>query len=419
MQTSSSLTVSQQFLQPIFDLLRDCRHVRTCPKISDSQWLSMALTRVLHECKSGRAFLQEFGTRLPMTLEVSSYFESLKSARRLALLQELNTRLVMTLEGKRSHALSTDKALKGFDVYAGDGHWHGAAAHDPVIDDTKHAVGHFFGLNLRSYGVVHLTSADQQARKHEHDMRALKRLPLETLRQNATKGRRVIWVWDKAGISFQQWHKWKHAAGVYFISRVKENMKLEACSGFAFDRKDPVNVGVIADQLVGTSQGVMMRRVRYQDPLTRQLFEFVTSEHSLQPGCIAHLYRLRWNIEKVFDEFKNKLSETKSWASHATAKQVQGQLVCLVHNLMQLFEQRVLIPAGVLNQVEDRRRNKRIALAKKEVEKRKDVWPTLMKRLLRCTQVSVKFIRWLRAHFFSPTSCDSALDSLRVLYAKL
>ena len=95
----------------------------------------------------------------------------------------------------------------------------------------------------------------------------------------------------------------------------KENMKLEACSGFAFDRKDPVNVGVIADQLVGTSQGVMMRRVRYQDPLTRQLFEFVTSEHSLQPGWIAHLYRLRWNIEKVFDEFKNKLSETKSWAA--------------------------------------------------------------------------------------------------------
>jgi hypothetical protein len=58
------------------------------------------------------------------------------------------------------------------------------------------------------------------------DLHALKRLDNQTLRQTAPKGRKVLYVWDKAGINFMQWFKWKHTAGIYFISREKENMDL-------------------------------------------------------------------------------------------------------------------------------------------------------------------------------------------------
>ena len=33
------------------------------------------------------------------------------------------------------------------------------------------------------------------------------------------------------------------------------------------------------------------------------------------PGLIVFLYRRRWDLEKVYDQFKNKLNEKKSWAS--------------------------------------------------------------------------------------------------------
>ncbi|MHB1310037.1 MAG: transposase [Limisphaerales bacterium] len=33
------------------------------------------------------------------------------------------------------------------------------------------------------------------------------------------------------------------------------------------------------------------------------------------PGVLAELYRRRWELEKVFDEVKNKLREQKAWAS--------------------------------------------------------------------------------------------------------
>jgi hypothetical protein len=186
-----------------------------------------------------------------------------------------------------------------------------------------------------------------------------------------------------------------------------------------WDREDPVNVGVLADEYVATSQGVMMRRVTYRDPVTGTRFEFLTSEMTLPPGWIAHLYRLRWEIEKIFDEFKNKLSEKKAWASSPTAKTLQANFLCLTHNLLRLFEARVLAPAGILNQAEDRRRTQRLERTRARLESAGEQLPPLVQSLQRCTQHSVKFIRWIRAQFTVPTSCSRALESLAALYAKL
>ena len=137
-------------------------------------------------------------------------------------------------------------------------------------------------------------------------------------------------------------------------------MRLEVTGELKWDRADPVNAGVVADEYVATSQGVMMRRVTYRDPVTGTGFEFLTSEMTLPPGWIAQLYRLRWEIEKVFDEFKNKLSEKKAWASSPTAKTLQANFLCLTHNLLRLFEGRILEPAAILNHAENRRRTQRL-----------------------------------------------------------
>jgi IS4 transposase len=70
------------------------------------------------------------------------------------------------------------------------------------------------------------------------------------------------------------------------------------------------------------------------------IFEYITNVTDLKipPGLIALLYKMRWNVEKSFDEMKNKLRESKAWASSMTAKQMQAQLVCLTLNLVLLME---------------------------------------------------------------------------------
>lgn len=212
---------------------------------------------------------------------------------------------------------------------------------------------------------------------------------------------------------------WKQTAGIYFISRAKENMKLEVYSSYRWDPTDPVNTGVVADEWVATCQGVTVRRVTYRDPVTGTTFEFLTTEMTLAPGWIAHLYRLRWEIEKVFDGFKNKLVEKKAWASSATAKCLQAQFLCLAHNLLLLLERTVLQPAGVTNRAEDRRRAARLRTTQEQLAAQGETFPPLLPSLQRCTQWSVKLIRWLRSHLNSPTSCRQALHSLRTLYAAL
>jgi hypothetical protein len=74
-------------------------------------------------------------------------------------------------------------------------------------------------------------------------------------------------------------------------------MKLEVNANRDWDRANPLNEGVIEDQTVATSTGMMIRRVIYHCVLRDETFHFLTSEFTLPPGVIAHLYRARWEIE--------------------------------------------------------------------------------------------------------------------------
>jgi hypothetical protein len=124
----------------------------------------------------------------------------------------------------------------------------------------------------------------------------------------------------RTGIDFRQWFQWKQR-GIYFLSREEENMKLGTLGVHAFDLATPINQGILADELVGTGEGVSLRHVAYQDPETRTIYSYLANlPPSIPPGIVALLYKTRWDFEKVFDEFKNKLGETKSWANTANAK---------------------------------------------------------------------------------------------------
>ena len=309
-------TLCTRFFTPLLDLLATCAHRRHCPDLSDADWLCLGVQRCLQPQTSGRGFLQTLAAlTAPCRPENSHFFESLKSQRRLALCAEINARLCTHARTVLPDALAVFPALNGFDVHAGDGHFHAHATHDPA--DHKgdhHAVGHLYSRNLRTGCLSHLTVNDQQARKKEHDMRALKRMDIDALRQGAPKGRKVLYIWDRAGIDFVQWHKWKQGSGIYMLSRCKTNLALMPCGELRFDGGDAINAGVCRDELVGTAtNGLMLRRISFHDVVAERRFEFLTNvlESSVPPGVLAQLYRMRWEIEKSFDEVKNKLGEKK------------------------------------------------------------------------------------------------------------
>ena len=409
----STATLSRILFSPLAGVAASCAAFRHCPALSDQSWLELGVLRLLHDLPSGRALLQQLGPLVPECPARSLLFETLRSDRRLKLCEQASARIVEQVGGD---ALAEYPALADFDLYAADGHWHSAAIHDRPLDGSRHAVGHFYAMNLRTGAVRPLTAAQG---KKEHDMHALKRQQLQRLRWDAPKGRKVLYAYDAAGIDFAQWHRWKHTGGVYFISVTKENMRLEVIAENPFDAADAINAGVIADELVATSQHVAVRRVRFRDHATGRDFEFLTSELTLPPGLIAFLYRRRWDLEKSFDEFKNKLGQTRAWASSATAKAMQAQLLCLTYNLIKLFETHLAQHHQLSNQAELDRRQQRRQRHQANAIAAGSHLPSAVLAWQRLTQTSLKLYRWLRAFFFSQLPLEALLPALRASYASL
>ena len=412
-------TVFGKWTQPLAGLVQQCHYKRKCNTLSDQTWIETGLLRTLSQEPSGRAFLQKLSDSGRPDIKRSHFFETLKSNRRLKLCREISR---WVYEKTRSTHRQEDPfrqfpVLDEYDLYAGDGHYHEAAAHDVRKSGKKYPTQHFYSVDLRSHALRQLTLADTSGiRKREYDIRALKRLDNETLRQSAPKGRKVIYVWDKAGIDFLQWYKWKHAGGIYFISREKKNMELMVMAELDYDMKDPMNAGVIRYELVGCSAGVAIHRVIYKCPLSGKTYRFITSLTNVPPGLIAYLYKTRWDIEKIFDQVKNKLAEKKAWATSFTSKNMQAQFICMAHNLMLILEE-CLRKEGVENEIENNRRRKRLDRTLALIKTRNDKLPIFLIKPKRPTQRPLKFIRWLRHNLYTNTSWKVAAGTLRLIYA--
>ena len=222
---SCLLPLALRFFAPLADLADSCPSARCCPQLSDDAWLRVGITRVVDDEPNGRAFLQSIAPEWDDTPARSSFFDTLASERRLRFCRETNAALCANMGRTLPDPLAAWPALKGFAVFAGDGHFHAAAVHDARdADGTKYATGHVYALNLRTHAMHHLDVGDQKARKKEHDMRTLKRQSPAALRFGTPTGTKVILVWDKAGIDFAWWLAYKNNPGIYFISRPKENM---------------------------------------------------------------------------------------------------------------------------------------------------------------------------------------------------
>jgi hypothetical protein len=290
--------------------------------------------------------------------------------------------------------------------------------HEEHIAGKRRAVGHFFSLNMRSGSLRHLDIARPdrvKGKKTEHDIAALKRLDAEVLRMGEPTGRKVLLVYDRAIVDFDQWYKWKQSSGIYVLTREKDNMALDVVGEPEVDRDDPRNIGVVKDQLVAHSKGRCIRRIIYTDPVGGTTYRFLTNEMTLPPGLLAYLFKRRWDVEKVFDDQKNKLHEGKAWAKSAVAKSQQGAFQALTPNLIRQLERQVEQDHGIRDEKIDRRRVRRLAEQAAAAKDAGRPMNPLLYSVRKSAQRSSQFIRWLRLELARPTPWAAAIARLRPL----
>jgi Transposase DDE domain len=430
LETFNSHSLSADFFAPLSAAFTQCRDLRVCSALPDAHWLGLALWRVLESLPSGRGFLQSLlasaGSMATLVPRRSTYFEALKSPRRLRLVEQAAAEVCRAAHATLPDALAQFPELKGWDVHAADGHFWEAATHDQKSyrrgckdHMAKFATGNIFSLCLRTHLMSHLVLADQKNRRKEHDLSALKRLGIAQLRQGAPTGRKVLYVYDRAIIDYAFWRELK-ARGIYILTRNKANLDTYTLGEREWDAQDPLNANVVADQWVNGG-GEMLRKLTYRAEPGGEVFEFITniSCQRVPPGLLALLYKMRWDIEKVFDETKTKLGESKAWASSANAKTMQANVVALTHNLLLLYEHHLVRAQNIRNVAEEERRAQRLQKLKTEAAKHGWKIPPQHQCIPRLTQRSVKFIRWLRRVLLLQPPPELAYASLRQLYASI
>lgn len=382
--------------------------------------MQSGVARVIHPRDSGRAWVQNLCLYFAqMSFTVGNFFDALKSKRRLDFVVEASDTLAS--ETDRQVLESGDdpfaghKELKKFHIYATDGHSIGASAHEVPIYGKKRAINHIFSLNLRTHSLHYIDLCNAEGKKKkEHEIKKLKSLQVAALRLDAPKGIKVIHAYDPAIVDYRFWTKCKQG-GVYFITMEKSNSALIKCGDMGYDREDPRNEGVLGNEMVGPSNGEAIRRVTYRDGESGKTYVFLTSEMTLPPGLIAFIYKCRWDIEKVFDQNKNKLGENKAWAKSPTAKKQQAQFICMAHNLILLLSLRLETEEGITDEKSQKRRLGRKENAQEQAAQNNLRVNSLVCQLDRATQRCLQFIRWLRLSLIRKTPYRQAVSELRPL----
>ena len=418
-ETNKQETLRNQFFAPLEVALSRAENTRTCNSYSDHTYVHSGVGRVVEASQSGREWIQFFCTVACVYVSVANFFAALRSKRRLRLLEEVDADVRQQADQQiREHGdpFSKYPELEPFEIYASDGHSHGASAHEEEIYGKKRAVNHIFSLNLRTHTLAHLmVTQPAEGKKKEHEIKAIKRIGGRALRLDAPKGTKVIHVYDPAIIDYREWYKWKQGHGVYIITREKSNSKLLTLDLRSWDKNDPRNAGVISDELVRPFNGHLMRRVRYTDPVSGQSYSFLTTEMTLPPGLIAFIYKLRWDIEKAFDEVENKLAQKKAWGKQNTTKTQQALFITLAHNLLLMLEKKLEVEEDITDEKVRRKQAKRLAMDIQKAQRAGRTPNCLVENVTRATQRSLQFIRWLRTGLTLNTSWEKAVEQVRPL----
>ncbi len=398
--------------------LASSRSSRVCTSYSDKDMLNAGVRRVFGQHVSGRDFLQYLEeSDAEKNVPKASYFDALKSSRREAMCTEVALEWEcicrQVLDWASIDYLAELPELDNVKVLAVDGHHVSHACHDPK--DKKGATAspsELFALDLRN-GLMRPYTPVAWSGSRSHEIPAF-RQRLSSLPPDDPE----IYVGDRAYVDNEFWSR---AANSEFprhlVTRTKVDMAPITRSEVDFDRNDPINTGVTRVRTVGFNNcSGMWHIVNYTDPETEKNYEFLTTlnlvDSKIRPGTIVYLYKVRWRIEKVFDNFKNDLLETKAWATGKSALVIQASFTAMTYNLLRMIEALVKI-RGITDEKVVIKYKKAMDVRKKAAKTNGRAINPFESIIPRMARMSSQFIRTVRNHFSSAAALIGLLPAFR------
>jgi hypothetical protein len=158
-----------------------------------------------------------------------------------------------------------------------------------------------------------------------------------------------FYVMDRGYLDFRRLHR-LHQAGACFVTRTKRGV------GLARTGSRPVDwtTGLRSDQTVRLVTAASrahypdpLRKVRFKDPATGQLLEFLTSNFDLPALTITALYKQRWRVELFFKWIKGHLRIKAFYGTSPNAVQTQVWIALCVCLLVAILKKQLRLPLSL------------------------------------------------------------------------
>ena len=159
----------------------------------------------------------------------------------------------------------------------------------------------------------------------------------------------AFYVMDRGYLDFERLFR-LHAAGSFFVTRGKSNLKAQRRYSRPVDR----STGLICDQTVFltgfySSQDfeTPLRRIRFNDPKTGKRLVFLTNNFLLPALTITELYRCRWQVELFFKWIKQHLRIKQFYGTTENAVKTQIWTAVSTYVLVAIVKKRLKIHASL------------------------------------------------------------------------
>ena len=152
-------------------------------------------------------------------------------------------------------------------------------------------------------------------------------------------------VMDKGYIDFTR--LWRLARErTNFVVRAKKNMKYKVIERVLTDKTKGVlcdQTIILTDPITNKKYPECLRRIRYYDAETANIFVFLTNNFKLSALTIAALYKNRWGIELFFKWIKQHLKIQTFWGQSENAVRTQVWIAISTYVLVVIAKKQLKI----------------------------------------------------------------------------
>jgi len=170
-----------------------------------------------------------------------------------------------------------------------------------------------------------------------HDVKALDTLPIEP---------GAFYLMDRGYLDFKRLFRFQQAAA-FFVTRLKDNTCYRVIESRSVDK----STGILCDQIIAltgtrsiSAYPERLRRVKFRDPETGNVYEFLTNNFTLLPLVIAQLYKKRWQVELFFKWIKQHLRIKAFFGLSENAVRIQVWTALSAYLLLATVKKRLRLP---------------------------------------------------------------------------